>query len=123
LPICRASRPRACCSRGWGRKSFHRQELAQGLGGRGGRPWRARASPVAPWHRPPEAKQLDDYYFGRAVANSPARRCDRVNDLKTGKKAPAPALAKVLAGPVRKAAAASAAWHTRGGGGRRPGAA
>ena len=54
----------------------------------------------------PEAKQLDDYYFGRAVAELTGAALYRVNDLKTGKKTPAPALAKVLAGPVRKAAAA-----------------
>jgi leucyl aminopeptidase len=53
----------------------------------------------------PEAKQLDDYYFGRAVAELTGAALYRVNDLKTGKKTPAPPLAKVLAGPVRKAAA------------------
>src|SRR5205823_537859 len=54
----------------------------------------------------PEAKQLDDYSFGRAVAELTGAALYRVNDLKTGKKAPASALAKVLAGPVRKAQAA-----------------
>jgi leucyl aminopeptidase len=54
----------------------------------------------------PEAKQLDDYYLGRAVAEIVGGTLYRVNDLKTGKKPPAAALAKVLAGPVRKAAAA-----------------
>src|SRR6202030_4829836 len=53
----------------------------------------------------PEAKQLDDYYFGRAGAELTGAALYRVNDLKTGKKTPAPALAKVLAAPVRKAAA------------------
>jgi leucyl aminopeptidase len=54
----------------------------------------------------PEAKQLDDYYLGRAVAEIAGGALYRVNDLKTGKKATPPALARVLAGPVRKAAAA-----------------
>jgi leucyl aminopeptidase len=54
----------------------------------------------------PEAKQLDDYYLGRQVAELSGAALYRVNDLKTAKKAPAPALKKVLAGPVRKAAAA-----------------
>jgi leucyl aminopeptidase len=54
----------------------------------------------------PETKQLDDYYLGRQVAELTGAALYRINDLKTGKK-PAPvALRKVLAGPVRKAAAA-----------------
>ncbi|MBV8342763.1 MAG: leucyl aminopeptidase, partial [Gammaproteobacteria bacterium] len=54
----------------------------------------------------PAARQLDDYYLGRAVAEIAGAALYRVNDLKTGKKPPAPALARVLIGPVRKAAAA-----------------
>jgi leucyl aminopeptidase len=54
----------------------------------------------------PEAKQLDDYYLGRAVAEIAGSALYRINDLKTGKKPPPAALAKVLAGPVRKSAAA-----------------
>jgi len=55
----------------------------------------------------PEARQLDDYYLGRAVAEITGATLYRVNDLKTAKKPPASALKKVLAGPVRKAAAAA----------------
>jgi leucyl aminopeptidase len=54
----------------------------------------------------PEARQLDDYYLGRAVAEITGAALYRVNDLKTAKKPPPPALKKVLAGPVRKVAAA-----------------
>jgi leucyl aminopeptidase len=54
----------------------------------------------------PELRQLDDYYLGRAVAEITAGALYRINDLKTGKKPRPAALAKVLAGPVRKAAAA-----------------
>ncbi len=54
----------------------------------------------------PEARQLDDYYFGRAVAELASTALYRINDLKTAKKPAVPALARVLAGPVRKAAAA-----------------
>jgi leucyl aminopeptidase len=54
----------------------------------------------------PQAKQLDDYYLGRAVAEITGAMLYRINDLKTGKKPPPVALAKVLAGPVRKSAAA-----------------
>jgi leucyl aminopeptidase len=54
----------------------------------------------------PDARQLDDYYLGRAVAEITAAVLYRVNDLKSGKKPAAAALKKVLVGPVRKAAAA-----------------
>jgi leucyl aminopeptidase len=55
----------------------------------------------------PSARDLDDYYFGRAVAEISGSTLYRVNDLKTGKKPAPAALAKVLAGPVRNAAAAA----------------
>ncbi|HEV2227626.1 MAG TPA: leucyl aminopeptidase [Steroidobacteraceae bacterium] len=55
----------------------------------------------------PAARELDDYYFGRAVAEVAGAALYRINDLKTGKKPPAAALKKVLAGPVRKADAAA----------------
>jgi leucyl aminopeptidase len=50
----------------------------------------------------PDSKELDDYYFGRAVAEIVGSTLYRVNDLKTTKKTKSPALQKVLAGPVRK---------------------
>jgi leucyl aminopeptidase len=53
----------------------------------------------------PAARELDDYYFGRAVAEIAGTTLYRINDLKTGKKPAAAALKKVLAGPVRKAEA------------------
>ena len=55
----------------------------------------------------PQAKELDDYYLGRAVAEIASGAVYRINDLKTGKKQPPAALERVLAGPVRKAAAAA----------------
>ncbi|HYM43850.1 MAG TPA: leucyl aminopeptidase [Steroidobacteraceae bacterium] len=54
----------------------------------------------------PAARELDDYYLGRAVAEIAGATLYRINDLKTAKKPPPPALKKVLAGPVRKAEAA-----------------
>jgi leucyl aminopeptidase len=54
----------------------------------------------------PDAKQLDDYYLGRGVAELAGATLYRINDLKTARKPSPPALKKVLAGPVRKAAAA-----------------
>src|SRR5215472_14555854 len=54
----------------------------------------------------PDARQLDDYYLGRVVAEVTGSVLYRVNDLKTARKPPPTALTRVLAGPVRKAAAA-----------------
>jgi leucyl aminopeptidase len=53
----------------------------------------------------PDARQLDDYYLGRAVAEIAGAVLYRINDLKTARKPPPAALKKVLAGPARKAAA------------------
>jgi leucyl aminopeptidase len=53
----------------------------------------------------PEARELDDYYLGRAVAELTGAALYRINDLKTARKPPPSALKKVLAGPVRRAAA------------------
>jgi leucyl aminopeptidase len=52
--------------------------------------------------RPP-ARQLDDYYFGRSIAEIAGGALYRINDLKTAKKPPAPALERIIAGPVRGA--------------------
>jgi leucyl aminopeptidase len=68
---------------------------------------RTRIASVALALERPPARELDDYYFGRAVAEIAGATLYRINDLKTGKKPPAPALKKVLAGPVRKAEAAA----------------
>ncbi|MGH8285341.1 MAG: M17 family peptidase N-terminal domain-containing protein, partial [Steroidobacteraceae bacterium] len=57
--------------------------------------------------RPP-AKELDDYYFAKAIAELGGSALYRVNDLKTGKKPKAPALDTIIAGPVRSGAAATA---------------
>jgi leucyl aminopeptidase len=53
----------------------------------------------------PDVKELDDYYLGRAVAELTGAAQYRINDLKTARKPPPPALKKVLAGPVRRPAA------------------
>ncbi|MBS0579074.1 MAG: leucyl aminopeptidase [Proteobacteria bacterium] len=53
----------------------------------------------------PEVKELDDYYLGRQVAELAGAAVYRINDLKSGKKPPASALKKVLAGPARKSGA------------------
>jgi leucyl aminopeptidase len=64
---------------------------------------RTRISSVAVALDRPAARELDDYYFGRAVAELTAACLYRVNDLKSAKKPKPPALQTVLAGPVRKA--------------------
>jgi leucyl aminopeptidase len=51
----------------------------------------------------PDARSLDDYYLGRAVAEIVGAVLYRINDLKTARKPPPAALKKVLAGPARKA--------------------
>jgi len=53
----------------------------------------------------PETEALDDYYYGRAVAEIASTGLYRINDLKTGKKPKAAALKRVLAGPAGKRSA------------------
>jgi leucyl aminopeptidase len=55
----------------------------------------------------PDEKELDDYYFGRAVAEIAETALYRTNDLKSGKKPKPASLERVLAGPVAKSAAAT----------------
>jgi leucyl aminopeptidase len=57
--------------------------------------------------RPP-ARELDDYAFARSVAEITAAVLYRVNDLKTGKRPPAPALERLIAGPVRSSGSQAA---------------
>jgi leucyl aminopeptidase len=51
----------------------------------------------------PGARELDDYYFGRCVAEIAGASLYRVNDLKTERRARAPALARILVGPIEAA--------------------
>lgn len=63
---------------------------------------RTRIASIAVAVERPTGNDLDDYYFGRAVAEIVGNSLYRVNDLKTGKKPKTPGLQKVLAGPVKK---------------------
>jgi leucyl aminopeptidase len=63
---------------------------------------RTRIASVAVALDRPDSKELDDYYFGRAIAEIAGAAMYRVNDLKTAKKSKAPAMQRILAGPVRK---------------------
>jgi leucyl aminopeptidase len=63
------------------------------------------ASAALALERPP-ARELGDYEFGRATAQIAGSTLYRINDLKTGKKPPAPRLDRLVVGPVRTEAAA-----------------
>jgi leucyl aminopeptidase len=69
---------------------------------------RTRVRSVALGLQRPAAKELDDYYFGRGVAEITGNVLYRTNDLKTAKKPPTPAIQLVLAGPVRASGVAQA---------------
>jgi leucyl aminopeptidase len=56
----------------------------------------------------PGARELDDYYFGRCLAELAGSALYRINDLKSGKRPAAPALERIVAGPVRGAGIAQA---------------
>src|SRR5215472_11401459 len=90
-----------------GRKQFQRKSWRKAWAAAAAALLRTRIGSCAVALARPPSKDLDDYYLGRAVAEIAASALYRVNDLKTGKKPAAPALGKVLAGPVRSAAAAT----------------
>lgn len=56
----------------------------------------------------PAQRELDDYHFARSSADAVHAALYRINDLKTGKKPPAPALNHVKFGPVRAQSVAAA---------------
>jgi leucyl aminopeptidase len=85
------------------RKSFGRKSWRRSLGAAITAISKTRIVSIALGVERPPVKELDDYYFGRAVAEIVGSTLYRVNDLKTTKKSKATALQKVLAGPVRKA--------------------
>jgi leucyl aminopeptidase len=89
------------------KKQFHRKAWRKAWAAAAASLLRTRIGSCALAIARPPGRELDDYYFGRAVAEITGAALYRVNDLKTAKK-PAPAsLRKVLAGPVRTPAAAS----------------
>ena len=56
----------------------------------------------------PEPRALDDYLFGRSAVETAHGALYRVNDLKSGAKTAAPALSRLVFGPVRPSGAAAA---------------
>src|SRR5258708_7929756 len=85
------------------RKSFGRKNWRRALGAAITAISKTRIASIAVGIDRPPAKELDDYYFGRAIAEIVGSTLYRVNDLKTTKKSKPSPLQKVLAGPVRKA--------------------
>ncbi len=63
-----------------------------------GRRWRSSAR---------RARELDDYYFGRAIAEIAGSALYRINDLKSARRPRPPALARIRIGPVETAALAA----------------
>jgi leucyl aminopeptidase len=84
--------------KGYGRKAWRRAVGAAvtALG-------RTRIRSAAIGIERPAARELDDHAFGRAIAEIAGATLYRINDLKTGKKPPAPVLERIVAGPVRAA--------------------
>ncbi|HEY6453371.1 MAG TPA: leucyl aminopeptidase [Steroidobacteraceae bacterium] len=52
----------------------------------------------------PVARELDDYYFGRVIAEVASSSLYRINDLKSSRRPRPPALTRVLCGPFHTAA-------------------
>jgi leucyl aminopeptidase len=89
------------------RKQFNRKAWRKAWAAAAAALLRTRIASCAVAITRPPARELDDYYLGRAVAEIAGAALYRVNDLKTGKKPAPAALRKVLAGPVRTPAAAT----------------
>jgi len=86
-------------------KQLHRRSWRKAWSAAAGALLRTRIASCAVALDRPEVKELDDYYLGRAVAELTGAALYRINDLKTARKPPPHALKKVLAGPMRRAAA------------------
>jgi leucyl aminopeptidase len=89
-------------------KNFNRKVYRRALAAAISAVARTRIASIAVAVTRPGAKELDDYYLGRAAAEITGTALYQVNDLKSGKKPKSTALATVLTGPVRKAGAAAA---------------
>jgi leucyl aminopeptidase len=89
------------------KKQFHRKSWRKAWGTAAAALLRTRIGSCAVALARPPARELDDYHFGRAIAEITGAALYRVNDLKTAKKPAAAMLRKVLAGPVRTPAAAT----------------
>ena len=104
-----APRPRGALLTGLGaKKSYNRKAWRRACAAAISAVARTRITSVALAVARPPAKELDDYYFGRAAVEITSAALYQVNDLKTAKKPKPAALASLIAGPVRRAGAAAA---------------
>ncbi|MGL1301985.1 M17 family peptidase N-terminal domain-containing protein, partial [Vibrio parahaemolyticus] len=78
-------------------KGFGRRNFRRGLSAAITAISKTRIDSIAVALERPSQKDLDDYYFGRAVAEIAAHTLYRVNDLKTGRKPKPCALQKIIA--------------------------
>ncbi|MGH8138118.1 MAG: leucyl aminopeptidase [Steroidobacteraceae bacterium] len=85
------------------KKSFGRKSWRRALTAAVAALARTRVGSAAVAIERPGGKELDDYYFGRAIAEIVGAGLYRINDLKSAKKPKPSALQKIVAGPVRKA--------------------
>ena len=90
------------------KKNFSRKTFRKAIGAAVTALARTRIASAAFAVSRPSFKDLDDYYFGRVIAEVVGQTLYRTNDLKTAKKPKPPALANVLAGPVRGSGATAA---------------
>ena len=91
-----------------GKKDFNRKAWRRAVDSAIGTLLKTRVASVAFALSRPAAKELDDYYFGRGIAEIVGGKLYRTNDLKTGKKPKETALERVVVGPVRGAGVAAA---------------
>ena len=89
-------------------KNFSRKAFRKAIGAAVAALARTRIASAAFAVSRPSFKDLDDYYFGRVLAEVTGNTLYRVNDLKSAKKPKPSALNKVLAGPVRGSGATAA---------------
>jgi leucyl aminopeptidase len=86
---------------------YHRRGWRRALQSAIGALVRTRIASAAIALERPAIDELDDYYFGRATAEITGATLYRVNDLKTERRPRAPALARLLVGPVDASAIAA----------------
>jgi leucyl aminopeptidase len=90
------------------RKNYARKQFRKALAAAVTALNRTRIASVAFAVARPSFSDVDDYYFGRVIAEVVGNALYKINDLKSAKKAKPPALASVIAGPVRGAGASAA---------------
>jgi leucyl aminopeptidase len=90
------------------RKNFGRKAFRKALSSAVTALNRTRIESVAFAVTRPSFSDVDDYYFGRIIAEVVGTTLYKVNDLKSARKGKPPALQTVIAGPVRGAGATAA---------------